>query len=165
MYQSSNNDYLQLRMLQGWYFRENIDEVTQDDTQCYKLHLFTALSDRRTKLMEITEDGRRKALICNARNESTQTMEVLMRLERNIRFFFLCLIFMYFRTIGVVQKQKVTWLNLEDPLISDERRVMIKEAEATKIRKEAFDCAFRKLQHGATSKQREVEAKARGKVR
>jgi len=117
--------------------------------------------------MEITDEGRKAAQLCRARNHSDQTLQTLARLETNIRFFFLCHIFMYFRTLHVVQQEKQSWLN-SDPetlIISAERAAMIQEEKAAKMRKEAFDYAFRKFQLGAKSRKCKADVDALKKVR
>jgi len=153
-------------MLRGWYFGDIVQRETHDK-EPYELQKCADVNYRQAKLVEITEDGRKMDRLCKARNLSAQTMEALTRLERNIRFFFLCLILMYFRTLHVVQKEKESWMDAGDdePLLSDERRAMLQEEKTAKHRKEAFDYAFRKFQFGAKSRQRKIAIEGREKVR
>lgn len=153
-------------MLQGWYFGTAVKEVNKVGELPHELQVFTTVNNRQAELVAITEEGKRVAQLSKIRNGSAQTMEALTRLERNIRFFFLCLIFMYFRTLHVVQKEKETWLNVvEETIMSEERKAMIQEEKAAEYRKEAFDYAFRKFQLGAKRRQRKAATEELQKVR
>ena len=153
-------------MLDGWYFGENVEPKVPDGKQPYDLQKITAPYDRQAQLLQITEEGKMAHQLCRVRNHSIQTVQTLARLESNIRFFFLCLIFMYFRTLDMIQKEKQSWFNSdEEPMISAERAKMIQEEKAAKMRKEAFDYAFQKFQLGAKSRKRKADLEALTKVR
>jgi hypothetical protein len=151
-------------MLKGWCFGEYAEGTVQEGNAT--IFPTDLIVDQQRKLIDITSEGKTAALLRKAGDYKVENMQMLSRLEQNVKFFFLCLTLMYFRTVDVLKKEKLSWSDNKNMQCSTtERAAITQEQNAEICRKEAFTHAFTKMRIGVRRKKSKADTEALKKVR
>ena len=176
-------------MLDGWYFGErnenesNFCDVKKDKNnllsytsainnekfRCNNVPIQGAPSDNIATISKMAED---RTTDENISNEARMRKNNLAKIEINIKFGLFYIVFMYFRSIHLVRREKKSWSvesgkcdKQKNSILTAERKKMIKEEENRIARKEAMQYAMNKARIGEARKCQRKEKELEEKVR